>query len=548
MPQGRRKVPFSGKAKKLQLQMKRQGQTSKSSVLLKTTQSQSEDDSNCQKIDFHASQNNRNTSRYALKFNKTALEIRDHKALEIEEHDYFKNLDFPKRPPWNYNMSLEEIQKSEHRYFTEYVTELEKSHENLSYFELNLETWRQLWRVLEMSDIILTITDIRYPSLMFPPYLYEYVTKELKKQMIFILNKVDLVPAPLVCAWYNHFKDKYPEMHILLFTSYPGYNVVRGSAKKTGLKSRKLKGRPQMSTEGAECLLAACKTIVKDAVDLSSWEQKIKEEKNSSSNSEELEIETVINQQTQDTAFVEHELYKNGILTIGCIGQPNVGKSSLMNALMGKKVVSVSKTPGHTKHFQTIFLTDTVRLCDCPGLVFPSLVPRYIQVLMGSYPISQLRETFSTLRFVAERLDLPKLLHLIHPDGDEEWSPYNICEAWAIKRGFLTARAARPDIHRAGINLLQMCLSGVICLKLKPPHYEEMKGQWEVHKDLPEIHKIQARTNQPEVDDEIDFEDFSEDDEVNDETKTIPKDQNADEDSSDSELPAIQNKFAALMD
>ncbi|XP_026465469.1 guanine nucleotide-binding protein-like 1 isoform X2 [Ctenocephalides felis] len=125
MPQGRRKVPFSGKAKKLQLQMKRQDQTSKSSALLKTTQSQSEDDSNCQKIDFHASQNNRNTSRYALKFNKesdaelkkqkecgrAALEIRDHKALEIEEHDYFKNLDFPKRPRWNYNMSLEEIQK-----------------------------------------------------------------------------------------------------------------------------------------------------------------------------------------------------------------------------------------------------------------------------------------------------------------------------------------------------------------------------------------------------------------------------------------------------
>lgn len=33
----------------------------------------------------------------------------------------------------------------------------------LSYFELNLETWRQLWRVLEMSDILLCIVDIRFP-------------------------------------------------------------------------------------------------------------------------------------------------------------------------------------------------------------------------------------------------------------------------------------------------------------------------------------------------------------------------------------------------
>ncbi|XP_026470042.1 guanine nucleotide-binding protein-like 1 [Ctenocephalides felis] len=167
------------------------------------------------------------------------------------------------------------------------------------------------------------------------------------------------------------------------------------------------------------------------------------------------------------------------------------------------------------------------------------MVPRYIQVLMGSYPISQLRETFSTLRFVAERLDLPKLLHLKHPDGDKEWSSYNICEAWAIKRGFLTARAARP-----GINLLQMCLSGMICLKLKPPHYEEIKGQWEVHKDLPEIHKMQGRTNQQEDDDEIDFEDIS----WQDETKNTLKDQSADEDYSELKLPAIQNKFAALMD
>lgn len=33
----------------------------------------------------------------------------------------------------------------------------------LSYFELNLETWRQLWRVIEMSDIVLVIVDIRFP-------------------------------------------------------------------------------------------------------------------------------------------------------------------------------------------------------------------------------------------------------------------------------------------------------------------------------------------------------------------------------------------------
>lgn len=62
------------------------------------------------------------------------------------------------------------------------------------------------------------------------------------------------------------------------------------------------------------------------------------------------------------------------------LGFPNVGKSSVINSLVGRKVVSVSRTPGHTKYFQTYYLTPTVKLCDCPGLVFPSCVDKQLQV------------------------------------------------------------------------------------------------------------------------------------------------------------------------
>ena len=37
---------------------------------------------------------------------------------------------------------------------------------------------------------------------------------------------------------------------------------------------------------------------------------------------------------------------------IGLVGYPNVGKSSTINALLANKKVSVSATPGKTKHFQ----------------------------------------------------------------------------------------------------------------------------------------------------------------------------------------------------
>jgi ribosome biogenesis GTPase A len=95
-----------------------------------------------------------------------------------------------------------------------------------------------------------------------------------------------------------------------------------------------------------------------------------------------------------------------------------VGKSSLLNTLLGKKKVSVSPTPGHTKHIQTHYVTQQLVLCDCPGVVHPKLhIPKAMQVVFGLYPIAQVREPFSNVRFVAEncwpRLDKSLKLHHI---------------------------------------------------------------------------------------------------------------------------------------
>jgi nuclear GTP-binding protein len=57
-------------------------------------------------------------------------------------------------------------------------------------------------------------------------------------------------------------------------------------------------------------------------------------------------------------------------ITVGVIGFPNVGKSSVINSLKKTKVASVSNVPGHTKTVQEIHLDKNVRLLDCPGVVF----------------------------------------------------------------------------------------------------------------------------------------------------------------------------------
>lgn len=69
-------------------------------------------------------------------------------------------------------------------------------------------------------------------------------------------------------------------------------------------------------------------------------------------------------------------------ITIGFIGYPNVGKSSVINALCETKKVSVSATPGKTKHLQTIKLREDVTLCDCPGLVFPSFLSSKAEMVL----------------------------------------------------------------------------------------------------------------------------------------------------------------------
>jgi ribosome biogenesis GTPase A len=233
------------------------------------------------------------------------------------------------------------------------------------------------------------------------------------------------------------------------------------------------------------------------------------------------------------------------------VGHPNVGKSSLLNAIMGKKVVSVSRTPGHTKHFQTIFLTPTVKLCDCPGLVFPSRAPKELQVLMGCFPIAQLREPYSSVGYMSQRIPVHKILRLIHPNQEgnavvqHEWSAYDICEAWAVKRGFFTAKAARPDTYRAANHLLRMALDGrTLCLTFYPPNYVRDRDKvWLRHSDVKYIELIQGQKLESDLDEEVKA-DYA----IGGKDKDNEPDEESEEEESDEEVGpfATSSKFAVL--
>lgn len=85
-------------------------------------------------------------------------------------------------------MTKEQFLRNEEANFKDYLADLYNKHgDNLNYFEHNIEVfsssllvikvqvWRQLWRCIEVSDIVLMMADIRFPLYHFPASVYKSV-------------------------------------------------------------------------------------------------------------------------------------------------------------------------------------------------------------------------------------------------------------------------------------------------------------------------------------------------------------------------------------
>ena len=82
------------------------------------------------------------------------------------------------------------------------------------------------------------------------------------------------------------------------------------------------------------------------------------------------------------------------------IGIPNVGKSTLLNRLVGKKAVEVGNKPGVTKNLSWIRINEKIELLDTPGILWPKLDEQNVAFNLAS--LSTIREEILPLFDVCE--------------------------------------------------------------------------------------------------------------------------------------------------
>ena len=71
-------------------------------------------------------------------------------------------------------------------------------------------------------------------------------------------------------------------------------------------------------------------------------------------------------------------------LRVLIVGIPNVGKSTLINRLVGRKATNVGNKPGITKKLEWIRINNDMELLDTPGILWPKLVGKNIGLNLAS--------------------------------------------------------------------------------------------------------------------------------------------------------------------
>ncbi|KAL5114955.1 GTPase required for pre-60S ribosomal subunit nuclear export and maturation [Pleosporales sp. CAS-2024a] len=265
--------------------------------------------------------------------------------------------------------------------------------------------WNELYKVIDSSDVILHVLDARDPDGTRCRSVEKYIRTEAPhKHLVFVLNKVDLVPSKVAAAWVRHLSKEFPT---LAFHASINNSFGKGS------------------------LIALLRQF-------------------SSLHSDRKQI------------------------SVGMVGYPNTGKSSIINTLRKKKVCVVAPIAGETKVWQYITLMKRIYMIDCPGIVPPNQDDTDEDLLLrGSVRVENVEYPAQYIDAVLRRVQ-PRHLQRTYDIHDYE-DGVMFLEQLCRKSGRLL-KGGEADIDGAAKMVLNDWIRGKIPWFTPPPYNEGEEG------------------------------------------------------------------------
>ncbi|XP_061169825.1 large subunit GTPase 1 homolog [Saccostrea echinata] len=472
--------------------------------------------------DFLATAELAGTEFTAEKLNIQFVDPHKHTGLKPEELDHIKQLHkehetllrIPRRPLWDETTTAEQLDQMERESFLQWRRGLSALQEIegiiMTPYEKNLEFWRQLWRVIERSDIIVQVVDARNPLLYQCNDLEQYVKEvDTSKVNILLINKADFLSYSQRQMWKEYFDKVGTRVAFwsALEESERHERAERGEEVEEMLSNSEEEDTSE--EEDIECYSDKLEENVpgSDEVEVDDHKDILAEETSCPTSESPFDhIETnsgsvasggarmnnsvkVLNaEELLDYFRSVHREKKvtDGQTTVGMIGYPNVGKSSTINAILKTKKVPVSSTPGRTKHFQTLYVESDLMLCDCPGLVFPSFVSTKAELIVnGILPIDQMRDHWPPVNLVCSYIQRETLeaLYGINlpppPEGEDpnRWpTAEELLTTYGSMRGYMSVNGI-PDCPRTARYILKDFVNGRLLYCHPPPDVDEKNFQ-----------------------------------------------------------------------
>jgi nuclear GTP-binding protein len=286
---------------------------------------------------------------------------------------------------------------------------------------------KDLRKVIDSADVILHVLDARDPLGTKSSTIEEMVLSSTNKKLILILNKADLVPREVLIEWLTYLRKFHPTLPFKCNTQ-----VQKGNLGVVGGKVNKQQ-ESVLSTNravGTEELIGLLKNYARSG----------------------------------DTKT---------IISVGCVGFPNVGKSSLINSLLRSRALGVSSTPGFTKQTQEVILDKTIRLIDSPGIVFAD-GNSAATTLRNCIHVETLEDVISPIQAILDRCPPQYLMQLYGIPSFPADDANSFLSLIARLTGKLK-KGGIPNIDAAARTVLHDWNEGKIRYYMKPPISLDLK-------------------------------------------------------------------------